>query len=285
MKKVLKNIFASALPQIMNIITNLILPSMIILRFGSEINGLISSIKVIISYVSIVGAGIATATTQRLYEPVAKKQTNVVRGMLNASNKMFNKFGTIYCGIVLIVAILYPLFIETNIEYITIVLLMLAMSISGASEFFAIGRCRSLLYADQKTYVCTLAQAASIFLSLLIALLMLKLNMNIIFIQLAISLVYVFRAAFLIGYINKNYPELSDYKKEKPINSVVEKRKDAMIHQLSGLVVSGSQTTILTVLMGLGVASVYSVYNIVFSGLQSICSNLSTALTPFLGRE
>ena len=143
MKKVLKNIFASALPQIMNIITNLILPSMIILRFGSEINGLISSIKVIISYVSIVGAGIATATTQRLYEPVAKKQTNVVRGMLNASNKMFNKFGTIYCGIVLIVAILYPLFIETNIEYITIVLLMLAMSISGASEFFAIGRCRS----------------------------------------------------------------------------------------------------------------------------------------------
>ena len=208
MKKVLKNIFASALPQIMNIITNLILPSMIILRFGSEINGLISSIKVIISYVSIVGAGIATATTQRLYEPVAKKQTNVVRGMLNASNKMFNKFGTIYCGIVLIVAILYPLFIETNIEYITIVLLMLAMSISGASEFFAIGRCRSLLYADQKTYVCTLAQAASIFLSLLIALLMLKLNMNIIFIQLAISLVYVFRAAFLIGYINKNYPEL-----------------------------------------------------------------------------
>ena len=147
---------------------------MIILRFGSEINGLISSIKVIISYVSIVGAGIATATTQRLYEPVAKKQTNVVRGMLNASNKMFNKFGTIYCGIVLIVAILYPLFIETNIEYITIVLLMLAMSISGASEFFAIGRCRSLLYADQKTYVCTLAQAASIFLSLLIALLMLK---------------------------------------------------------------------------------------------------------------
>ena len=54
MKKVLKNIFASALPQIMNIITNLILPSMIILKFGSEINGLISSIKVIISYVSIL---------------------------------------------------------------------------------------------------------------------------------------------------------------------------------------------------------------------------------------
>lgn len=73
MKKVLKNIMASALPQIMNIITNLILPSLIILKFGSEINGLVSSIKSIVSYISIVGAGIATATTQALYEPVAKK--------------------------------------------------------------------------------------------------------------------------------------------------------------------------------------------------------------------
>ena len=285
MKKILKNIFASALPQIMNIITNLILPSMIIMRFGSEINGLISSIKVIISYVSIIGAGIATATTQKLYKPVAQKDINTVKGMINASNKMFNKFGFMYCIIVLIVAIVYPLCLETNIEYITVVLLMLVMSISGASEFFAVGRCRSLLYADQKTYVCTIVQALSIFVSLLLAILMLKLNMNIIAVQLAISLVYVFRAIFLIGYIKTNYPDLADYKKVQPINSVVEKRKDAMIHQLSGLVVSGSQTTILTVLMGLGVASVYSVYNIVFSGLQSICSNLRTSLTPFLGRE
>ena len=159
MKKILKNIFASALPQIMNIITNLILPSMIIMRFGSEINGLISSIKVIISYVSIIGAGIATATTQKLYKPVAQKDINTVKGMINASNKMFNKFGFMYCIIVLIVAIVYPLCLETNIEYITVVLLMLVMSISGASEFFAVGRCRSLLYADQKTYVCTIVQA------------------------------------------------------------------------------------------------------------------------------
>lgn len=285
MRKVLKNIFASALPQIMNIITNLILPSMIIMRFGSEINGLISSIKVIISYVSIIGAGIATATTQKLYEPVAKNDINTVKGMINASNRMFNKFGFMYCLIVLVVAILYPLSLETDIEYITIVLLMLVMSISGASEFFAVGRCRSLLYADQKTYVCTTVQALSIFISLVLAIFMLKFNMNIIIVQLAISLVYVFRAIFLLGYIKTNYPDLSDYKKTKPINSVVEKRKDAMVHQLSGLVVSGSQATILTATLGLEAASVYAVYNIIFSGLQSICSNLITALTPFLGRE
>mgnify|MGYP004604840565 CR=1 FL=1 len=64
MNKVLKNILASALPQIMNIITNLILPTLIISRFGSEVNGLVSSTNVIVSYISIYGEGIDTSLTQ-----------------------------------------------------------------------------------------------------------------------------------------------------------------------------------------------------------------------------
>ena len=285
MKKVWKIVFASALPQIMNIISNLILPSLIIAKFGSEINGLVTSTKTIISYISIVGAGIATATTQALYDPVARKDILRIKGMLHAASDMFNRFGIVYCIIAGIVAFIFPFSLNTTIEYFTIVILMIVMSVSGASEFFAIGRCRSLLYANQKTYVCTIIQAISIAGSLLLALVMLKLNANIVLVQFSISFVYVIRAFFLTGYVKKNYPELSDYKKVPPIKAAVEKRKDAMIHQLSGLAVTGSQTMILTVVVGLQAASIYSVYNIVFSGLQSICANLSTAVTPFIGRE
>jgi O-antigen/teichoic acid export membrane protein len=285
LKKVLKNVLASALPQIMNIITNLILPGLIIANYGSEVNGLISSTKSIVAYISIVGAGIATAVTQALYEPVAKKNTDTIKGMLNAANKMFFKYGILYCVLAIICAIVYPLSLRTNIRYITMVALMIVMSISGASEFFVIGRCRSLLYANQKTYVCTSIQAVSLLGSLILALIMLKMHVNIVLVQFAISFVYILRAFLLNSYVNKYYPELSDYKNTPPINTAVEKRSDAMIHQLSGLAVSGSQTTILTVTLGLNAASIYSVYNIVFSGLQSICANLSTALTPFLGRE
>lgn len=285
MKKVWKNILTSALPQIMNIITNLILPTMIIGRFGSEVNGLVSSTKMLISYISIVGAGIATAVTQALYVPVAKGDAGTVRGMLCAANKMFNKWGGVYCIIAVVVAVIYPFTLTTDITYGTIVLLMIVMSVSGASEFFAIGRCRALLYANQKTYVCTGIQALSLLGSLLLALLMLKLNMSIVMVQFAISAVYVLRAVFLTGYVKKNFPELRNYKKEAPINAAIEKRSDAMIHQISGLAVTGSQTTILTICVGLNAASIYSVYNIVFSGLQSICANLSMAVTPFIGRE
>lgn len=285
MNKLLKNIFASALPQIMNIVTNLILPSLIIVKYGSEINGLVSSTKAIVSYISIVGAGIATATTQSLYRPVVMKDTDSIKGMLHASNMMFNKYGIIYCIIAFFVAVIFPFSLKTEIKYSTTVFLVLAMSISGASEFFAIGRCRSFLYANQKTYVCTITQAISIACGLLMALVIINTNASIVFLQFAISFAYVVRALFLVLYIKKNHPELSDYKKSKPIKAATEKRNDAMIHQLSGLAVNCSQTMILTWIMGLQAASIYSVYNMVFSGLQSICSNLSVAVTPFLGKE
>ena len=285
MKKVIKNAVASVLPQLINIISNLILPTMIITKFGSEINGLVSTTKSIVSYISIVGAGIATAVTQALYSPMAKKEYSTVKRMYSAAGRMFNKYGLIYCIIAIGVAFIYPLTISTDIKYLLMVELMIVMSISAASEFFAVGKCRSLLYADQKTYVCTVIQAISLLGSLLLAVVMLRFNANIVIVQLAISATYVIRAFFLEGYIKKKYLELKGYKSVEPDYSAIAKRKDAMIHQLSGLAVNTSQPTIITMIIGLEATSIYSVYYIVFSGLQSICSNLSIAVTPFLGRE
>ncbi len=285
MKKVFKNVISSTLPQIINILSNLILPGLIIAKFGSDINGLVSTTKTIISYISLVGAGIATAVTQALYQPVANEDDLAVKGMLRSANGMFNRYGWLFLMITLIVAVVYPFAIDSEIPYFTVMLLLIVMSLSGASEFFAIGRCRALLYAHQKVYVCSIVQAASLLLSLGLAVLMLHLDAGIILVQFAISFVYVLRGFLLTTYINRSYPQYSDYKNAPLMPTAIAKRKDAMIHQLAGLVVTGSQAAILTLLIDLKAASIYSVYNIVLYGIRNICSNLCTAINPFLGKK
>lgn len=284
-KSVLKNVGASALPQLVNILTNLIVPIMIIGIYGSELNGLISTSKSIVSYISLVGAGIATAVTQALFLPVANKDAVRVRGMLLSANRMFNRCGVIFCIILVAVAFLYPLVIRSDIDYITTALLILVVGLSGASEFFVVGKCRALLYADQKVYVSSLIQAASLLLALGAAVLMMKLGAGIVWVQFAISLVYVFRAVFLQLYVIKKYPEYASLRGVAPVDEAIAKKNDAMLHQLTGLAVTSSQPIILTTLVGLDAASVYSVYSVVFFGLISICSNVNTAIMPFLGRS
>lgn len=283
--QVYKNVGASVLPQLVNIISNFVLPVMIIGLYGSSINGLLSTVKTIVAYISLVGAGISAATTQALYSPVANGDRETVKGMLKATSKMFNRCGIVYLVIVFVISLIYPLFLEDNIPFITMVLLLLVVSISGASEFFIVGRCRSLLYANQKVYVCTTIQALSLIASLLLAVFLLKMKADIILVQFGVSFVYVMRAFLLWSYVKKHYPQYMYVKNTRPIFSATAKRNDAMIHQLTGLVVLGSQSLILSLMVSLEAASVYAVYNIVFSGLYSICSNINVAVTPFIGRS
>ena len=285
MKRVYKTIVSRALPQIVNIIPNFILPGLIIAKFGSEINGLVSTTKTIVSYISLVGAGIATAVTQSLYGPVAKNDVNEIKGMLHSANSMFVRYGIIYCAVTALVACLYPFAVSSQVDYLTIALLLIVMSVSGASEFFVTGRCRALLYACQKVYVCNVIQALSLSLGLVVAIIMIKIDVDIILVQLAISLIYVFRAAILLAYVNRCYPQLRGFSSAPLISRAVSKRNDVLVHMLSGLCVTGSQSLILSVLVGLEAASIYAIYNIIFSGLQSICANVNTALTPYIGKE
>ena len=285
MKKVFKNAISSTLPQLVNILSNLILPGLIIAQFGSDINGLVSTTKTIVSYISLVGAGIATAVTQALYQPVANGDNDTVKGMLRSANDMFARYGMIFIVITLVVSVIYPFSIHSDIPYFTIMLLLIVMSVSGASEFFAIGRYRALLYANQKVYVCSIIQAVSLLFSLGLAVLMLRLNVGIIVVQFTISFVYIMRGFLLTAYVRKFFPQYSTYKSTPPIPRAIQKRKDAMVHQLAGLVVTGSQSAILTLLVDLKAASIYSVYNIVLYGIRNICSNLCTAITPFFGKK
>ena len=58
----LKNIIGSAVLQIVTIIVGFVSPKMMLTAFGSEINGLTSSINQFISYLALVEAGLSTAT-------------------------------------------------------------------------------------------------------------------------------------------------------------------------------------------------------------------------------
>jgi len=283
--KVVKNLAFSIFPQLINVISNLILPGLIIAKFGSEMNGLVSTTKNVVSYIGLVGAGITTTVTQALYDPVANKDYDTVKGMLNAAGNMFNRYGGLYLFITFASALIYPYFIQSEIQYFTIAGLLLVMGISGVSELFAIGRSKALLFAHQKVYICSLVQTISLIISLLLTLVLLKLNAGIITVQFGISSMYILWGGFMMAYIRKVYPEYSDYRKYSPINTTTQKHKDAMIHQLTGVVISDSQATILTAFVGLKAASIYSVYNVVLSGIKTICFHLSTAITPYFGEK
>lgn len=277
----IKNVIFNFGYQIVNTVTNILLPPLIISKYGSVINGLVSTIKQIMNYVQLVGAGISESTVVSLYKPLEEQNNKKISAIYNASSKTFNKSGIIFSIVSILVAFIYPIFISESLEYGFIVKIVIILAFAGVSEFFAIGKYRTLLIADQRMYIVNIAQIIGALASTALTILMIKLNCSIVLVQLVATIAYICRIFILYFYIHKKYKYLD--KKEKPDFTAVSKRKAATLHQVASLIIFGSQTLFIANFCGLSEASVYSVYNLVFTGINTVLSTISSAMLAGMG--
>ena len=71
-KKIKYNLIVGISSQIIALILGIIVPKLILVNYGSEINGLLSSVTNIYAYIAIVEAGVAAASCQALYKPIVQ---------------------------------------------------------------------------------------------------------------------------------------------------------------------------------------------------------------------
>ena len=151
------NASSSALLQIVTFIVGLITPRVMLSVYGSEINGLISSITQFISYFNLVEAGLSGATVYSLYKPLAENDYGKVNSIVSAAKRFYQQAGYIFVSLTFLLAVVYPLYIdvESLISW-EIGVLVLILGVNGALEFFTLSKYRALLTADQRTYVISI---------------------------------------------------------------------------------------------------------------------------------
>ena len=94
-KRVILNIACTTLCQLMTLISGLIVPRLILSTFGSEANGLVSSLTQFLNYISLVEGGIGSVVLTALYSPLAKKDNSKLSGVLKAAEKFFRQIAYI----------------------------------------------------------------------------------------------------------------------------------------------------------------------------------------------
>ena len=81
-RKTLLNITSNLLLQIIIVLYGFIVPKIIINLFGSNVNGLISSITQFLSYIILFESGFGPVLKSILYKPIAKKDKNTIESIL-----------------------------------------------------------------------------------------------------------------------------------------------------------------------------------------------------------
>lgn len=281
-KSFFKNVGATSVYQLLLIFSGLIIPRIILNFYGSEANGLISSVNQFISGFKIVEAGLAGAGILALYKPLAEKNEKKINGILAAIHKFYIQTGAFFLGLVIILAVAYPLFKPTSIMDDALVrVLVFVLGGRAFLEFFAVSKYRIFLIASQKVWVISLASASSELLSILLISVLAGLRVGLVFIY-TVALIPLF-VRFLIIYIYIKRTSTFINLQEKPQTSELKKRWDVLYLQILGIIHSSAPVVIVTFFLSLELVSVYSVHSIVFAGISSILGIFSGPISPGFG--
>lgn len=274
---------SSAFYQAIVMVAGLITPRIMLRYYGSEINGLISSINQFIVYFNLVEAGLSGAAIYALYKPLAANDYTVINGVVSAAKKFYMQSGYIFVSLTIGLAVFYPYLVLTDeLSPFSVGLLVLILGTNGALEFFTLSNYRVLLTADQKTYVISLASLVHIIINTIIVVVLGTMKVNIIILRLVALLSIFLRSFILTIYVKINYKYI-DYK-AIPNTEALNKRWDALYLQILGAVHTGAPVVILTlVTKDLKLVSVYSIFNIVSAGLNGILGIFKSGLAASFG--
>ncbi len=130
-RRVIRNIVTAIGYQVVIAVFGLVLPRLYLVNFGSEVNGLNSTIKNIFAYLSLLEAGVGLSAQYSLYGPVAKGDTGSINGILSATRRFYLKVSILYTGITIGFALIYPLVIQTELDYFTVCGMILLYGVPG----------------------------------------------------------------------------------------------------------------------------------------------------------
>jgi len=280
-KVFLKNSIFTALLQVVTLLTGFIITRLMLTVYGSEINGLVTSITQFLVYISLVEAGLAGAAVYALYKPLAEKNYNEVNSILKATKNFYFQIGNYYIILVLALAFIYPFIVKIDLLYIEVVILILVLGFSEAINFFLIAKYRVLLTATQKLYILSNANICYIVVNTSVIALLAYFKVDIIILKVVALIAVFLRSGILYIYVKKNF-KFVNYNVIPNVDAL-SNRWDALYLQVLGSIHNGAPIVVATIFSSLKLVSVYSVYNMVFAGVSGILSIFISGLSSSFG--
>lgn len=279
-KRAFYNSMSNILLQLVSLVCSFILPRLILSHFGSSYNGITTSVTQFMSVIALLKTGIGGATRAALYKPLANKDTDQVSATILATEKFMRKVSLIFAAFILVFSCAYPLLVSAEFDWLFSASLVLIISISTFVQNYFGFTYQLLLEADQRKYVHTLIEIASVILNNVIAFVLIKSGCGIHMVKLGSALVYSASPIFLYFYVRRNYKLRRDL---EPDHKSINQRWAAFYHQIAFFIHNNTDIALLTIFSNTKEISVYSIHYMVANGLRRILTSLISGMTSLFG--
>lgn len=266
--------------QATTIICGFILPRLILCHFGTEVNGLVNSITQFLGIIAFLELGVGAVVQSSLYKPLADNDNVTVSKVITSADKFFRHLGYILAIYVIVMLFYYPYLVKQNFSFTFTATLIIAISIrSFAQYFFGIVN-RLLLLADQKAYIQYIAQTLAVITNTLGCYILIAFDCSVQVVYGMTSVIFFLQPLAIHLYIKKHYT--LNRKVHYDVEPIKQKWNGIAQH-IAAVILTGSDTVILTVFSSLVNVSIYAVYYLPMSGSRLIIMSMISGIMALIG--
>lgn len=280
------NVTVTVVTNFIILFTAFAVQKVLVSTMGGDYNGLNGLFSSIISMMSLADLGIGTAIIYHMYKPVADDDHERINSLLFFYKKCY----LVISGIVLFIGILISFFlpyltrdaaIHDNIFFIFILFLVDCL----CSYFLAYKK--SLLYADQMNYIADLIYFTVYIIQNILQIYVLFAFHDFILFLIVKSLGKITSNLLISFYIRGRYP-YTRIRTAKPLENEVkrdifQKVRGLMCHKLGSLFITGSDSIVLTGVLGMAAMNLYTNYHLIIGGVTGLLNKIFETLTNSVG--
>ena len=273
------NTFSSLAHQLVTIVCGLVIPWIMIDTFGSVAYGITISIAQFLSYITLLEGGIGRVARGALYKPLAEKDEVRISQVYLAVKRFFSTIGIIFVVYVVILASGYHSMARvTAFKWEYTAALVVGIAIGKFAEYMSGFSKITLLHADQKYYVVNMVLIVTNILNAILIVVLANSGVDILWVKVVSSLVFVLRPVLYSLYVRKNY-----HLQKSGVKATLPNKYTGIAQHTAYVIQDNTDVMLLTLLADLPSVAVYSVYRLVVYNLRNLASSFTGGMEALLG--
>lgn len=282
----IKNAIIAVIMNIVIILIGFVAQKIFVVSLGDEYLGINGLFNNILSILAVVELGFGNAIIYHLYKPVAENNEKEITILMQYYKKTYR----IIASIIFILGILIMPFLNYIVGDISIndnLYLLFFLALFDIVASYLLTYKRSILYADQKTYIINLVHVGYVILMNCFEIALLLLTKNYV-LYLIVKIIFRALENIVITIIaNKQYSfiknKVNDIIDEKLKEDILQKVKGLLFHRIGSSLVLGTDNIIISNVLGVVTVGLYSNYNMVIQAVTNLLGQVFNSIIATVG--
>lgn len=281
--KINKNIYVNFSANVLLMIVGIIVPKIFITSYGSDTNGLISTLTQIFSYMALMEAGIGQAAKNAMYKPLADRDYDRVSYVTSIASRYYRRIALYYGIGVVALSVICPFVLKTGIDHFTVFWIIILEGASKVITFYFNSTYTYFLAANGRSYINNEVNVIVSLITYVAKICLAMLGYNILFLQVTHLCLGIGMVIFYKKYFKKHYAwvDLNLAPKDEKLKD----RNSYVVESLSWLAFSSTDMIVLSTFISTTLSSVYSVYTMIFNCLNTLINSVYTGVNYFLSQS